>query len=62
MAAGNDEVDPAMFLEAMRESSLAAPMFVEEIRCKFVEVNRFGSRGGLGGPYDDDDILFKPSA
>ena len=60
MAAGNDEVDPAMLLDDMSESSFAAPppvLYVVEILCKLVAVNRLGSRGGLGGPYDD--ILFK---
>ena len=60
MAAGNDEVDPAMLLDDMSESSFAAAppvLYVVEILCKLVAVNRLGSRGGLGGPYDD--ILFK---
>ena len=49
MAAGKDDVDPAMFLDVIKESS--------DILGKFEDVILFGSLGGFGGPY----ILFIPS-
>ena len=50
MAAGKDDVDPAMFLDVIKESS--------GILGKFVDVILFGSLGGLGGPYI---LVFIPS-
>ena len=50
MAAGKDDVDPAMFLDVIKESS--------GILGKFVDVILFGSLGGFGGPYI---LVFIPS-